>query len=203
MNWIAVKLTWPNLTSKKTLFEAKKDVLLKYVDSLMKKLKQEDLVETANYTFQDPQILLVLSLESDTQTTAGKICEYLEGMGLQEGENQDFTVDKKFFPNGMKNWWGKNHMETFARLKDLSSTLAIEAIKGNLGESYNEHRISNRPSHIWLNQLGCDHLDEAEVYFSMAASYLSSHLKQNFSDQKMQLNQLQHQMEVILEALEG
>lgn len=76
-------------------------------------------------------------------------------------------------PDGMLKFWGRKNLETWAQMKALSSTLAIEAMRENLGDSYEEHVMKNRPGHIWLNQLGLSFLGEFQVNQDEAIRRLS------------------------------
>lgn len=91
-------------------------------------------------------------------------------------------------------------MHILAKMKDLSSTLAIEAFKENLGKDCINHRFMNRLGHIWSNQLGCDLLNEAYVYQGLVKGYLEELIK----NQKLQSsiwNQLKQIEEAMKEAI--
>ncbi len=199
MRWIAVKIfigNIPNLGGVSPL-EAKREALLEYVDPLRKKLKDEALIKTSNYTFHDGDVHIVTSFERDREELIQKIRDYLVGKGLKEGDDQAFKIVEDFYPQRMKEFWGKENMSIFAQMKDLSSTLAIEAFKGNLGEDHRSHLSMNRLGHIWSNQLGCDLLNEAYLYQGLARGYLDEVIKnqQPESSIRNQLGKIEKEMD--------
>lgn len=167
MNWIAVNFAWDKISEKEGL-RGKKEPLIDYIVPLMDNLKDRDLIEMWNHSFQKSgedldsrRIFVLLSSNMENTELSQAVRTYCGEKGLEEG--RDFSINEEFYPDAMADFWGDN-LETFARLKALSSTLAIDAMKENLGKNYQWHKNQNRPGHIWSNQLGCDYMEESQIY---------------------------------------
>ena len=191
MQWMKLHFDWTGILNQ-TDFENKREVLLGHVVPLVKQLENNNLIEHWNHSFQKGgNIVILLGISNGLDKVDSKIAEW---------DDHFLEIDHlEGDPDGMLKFWGRKNLETWAQMKALSSTLAIEAMKENLGISYNEHVMENRPGHIWLNQLGLDFLEEFQVNQNEAAGRLSDFL----SIQKEQVHSLKGELQEIKHALQG
>lgn len=190
MKWIKLYLYWQDIAKKegKKDLEAKEHMLFGYVDPLIKELKKSELIRRWNYTFQmsrdnppQPEIYILLGIEGNGKKVKTTIRDYLVKEGLREnGDGQkEFTISeiKCEPPAPMVNFWGKENIDNFTKMKELSSMLAMKAMRNKLGENYSWHVGNNRPGHIWSNQLGFGPLGEFKIYRLLAKGYLREFIK--------------------------
>ncbi len=190
MQWMNLHFDWTEILNQTDL-ENKREVLLGHVVPLVKQLDDNNLIEHWNHSFQDGDIVILLGISNDWDKVDSKIAEWNDSYLEIEHIEGD--------PDGMLKFWGRKNLETWAQMKALSSTLAIEAMRENLGDSYQEHVMNNRPGHIWLNQLGLDFLEEFQVNQNEATGRLTDFL----SIQKEQINSLRAESREIKHALQG
>lgn len=175
----------------RTDLENKQEVLLEHVVPLVKQLDDDNLIEHWNHSFQDGDIVILLGISNDLDRVDSKIAEWNDSYVEIEHIEGD--------PDGMLKYWGGKNLETWAQMKALSSTLAIEAMQENLGDSYDEHVRKNRPGHIWLNQLGLDFLGEFQVNQNEATGRLCQFL----STQRQLIYSMQGELREIKLALQS
>lgn len=209
MEWIALDVGWQNVTGDDTQIQAKFKVLTDILKPMLNDLVEDSSIEHWNHTFQGstnrldkPEIFILVGVEGDTSDVAQELRSRLNKEGLIAGE--DFVIDSDFHPKTMEKYWGRDNLERWGKMKALSSSLAIAAYEGELGEDFHWHRQQNRPGHIWSNQTGCGFLEESYIYQSMAIGYLQ-HIIDVISDEDAyeQLEEAESSMQQSLSILSG
>lgn len=173
MNWLKLFLNWDLIGEKESIDRnhRKRDVLLNIAEPAMKTIHESGIIENWDHSFQGPKgelsnstISILISTEVEPETIKSRLREMLKD--FEEKRHYDFKVGP---PKKMIEFWGDESSDKFAKLRSLSSQLAIEAMRGELeesnglGKSRVWHVKENRPGHVWLNQLGFGNLQEAII----------------------------------------
>ncbi len=173
VNWLKLFLDWQLIGEERSLdvTHRKRDVLLDVVEPAMETIDKSGVIENWDHSFQGAKgalsnatILILISTKEEPEIIMSKLREILED--FEEKTHYDFKVGP---PKNMMEYWGEENSEKFAKLRSLSSDLAIESMKGEveegsgLGKPRSWHVKENRPGHVWLNQLGFDNLQEAVI----------------------------------------
>lgn len=186
MDYLSLSVAWPRFVDP-PLRAAKREALCEYVAPALSALSDAGTLDLWTHTFWgDDEVLgtnVVLSIVGapDGERAAGAVREQFADRGLEEGT--DFRVEQPYAPERMERFWG-DHLEEWLRAKALLSSLAVAAIREELGESYAWHWRQNRPGHVWANQLGLTYMDEAGVYQRLARGYLEQVPAGNMTDEQ-------------------
>ncbi|WP_435129275.1 hypothetical protein [Halobaculum sp. D14] len=122
----------------------------------------------ASGRFDAPTLRVVVGVDGDPAAGAAAVADALDAVGVPA---ESFDVDEAYDAERLRRFWG-DRVDDWTAAKAALSGLAVDAVEGQLGESYAFHRTVNRPGHVWANMLGCTYLDEAAMYVALARGYL-------------------------------
>lgn len=204
MDYLSLAVAWPRFVDG-SLRAAKREALCDFVAPALSSLQADGTVALWTHTFWgDDEVLgtnVVLSIVGAPEggTAADAIADAFAERGLEAGT--DFRVEQPYEPERMERFWG-DHLETWLETKARLSSLAVAAIRGELGESYGWHWRQNRPGHVWANQLGLTYMDEAGVYQRLARGYLEEVPGGNMTEpQRETMDRVKEHMDAAAELL--
>ncbi|UIO98750.1 hypothetical protein Hbl1158_09365 [Halobaculum sp. CBA1158] len=178
MNYLAVAVRWRELAADADgSLAGKHRVLTRTVAPAMRAATAEGAVSLWFHSFWDaagryevPTLRVVCAVDDgvDPAVAGADAAGALSARGVDEAS---FDVDTAYDAERLRGYWG-DRLDTWVEAKSRLSSLAVDAIEGELGEPYAFHRTVNRPGHVWANMLGCSYLAEAGVYTALARGYL-------------------------------
>jgi hypothetical protein len=172
MDRLTFALAWPRFIDE-PLRAAKREALVDHIAPVFAALRAERVVDGWTHVFwgEDElgtKVIRVTAWGRDGERMTERLREHFEEEGLAEGEA--FRVALEDEDTRRERFWGE-YETTWLIASDALSDLAVAAIEGELGESLDWHVGSNRPGHVWANQLGLTYMDEAAVYQQLALGY--------------------------------
>jgi hypothetical protein len=172
MDRLTFALAWPRFIDE-PLRAAKREALVDHIAPVFAALRAERVVNGWTHVFwgEDElgtKVIRVTAWGRDGERMTERLREHFEEEGLAEGEA--FRVALEDEDTRRERFWGE-YETTWLIASDALSDLAVAAIEGELGESLDWHVGSNRPGHVWANQLGLTYMDEAAVYQQLALGY--------------------------------
>lgn len=203
MEYLALAVAWPRFVDG-PLREAKRTVLLDHVAPALDALRADGAVDCWSHTFWaddnlGTNVVRCICAAEDAVAAGERVREAFVDLGLDNGV--EFRVEAPYDPARFRRFWG-DHLDTWFRTKAGLSSLAVAAIREDLGESYAWHREQNRPGHIWANQLAMTYMDEAAAYQSLALGYFEQVPMENASDeQRAAFDEVREHMRAAADAL--
>jgi hypothetical protein len=202
MERLTLALAWPRFLDA-PLRTAKREALTGYAAPVLDALAEEGIVHDWSHVFWGEDALGTRVLRCtvrapDAEQARERLRTAYEADGLTEGEG--FRVAVPADLDRAEGFWGE-HLDTWLTAGAALSTLAVAAVRDELGEGLGWHAGQNRPGHVWANQLGLTYMDEGAVYQRLARGYLDHAAAGTSGDQRAAFERVRERMTAALESL--